>query len=45
MAAESIKGFTLFGHEASPEELAVLLGAGIYTAINYMGQKYLVFTK
>lgn len=45
MAAESLKGFTLFGHEASPEELAVLLGAGIYTAINYMGQKYLVFTK
>jgi putative flippase GtrA len=45
MAAETIKSFTLFGYESSPEELAVLMGAGIYTITNYMGQKYLVFTK
>lgn len=45
MAAEFIQTFTLLGHDVSPEELAVLLGAGIYTSTNYIGQKYLVFTK
>ncbi|WP_330218423.1 GtrA family protein [Sporosarcina globispora] len=45
LAAEFIQAFTLLGHDVSPEELAVLLGAGIYTLTNYIGQKYLVFTK
>ncbi|HWO75800.1 MAG TPA: GtrA family protein [Bacillus sp. (in: firmicutes)] len=29
----------------SKENLAVLLGMGLYTIINYFGQKYLVFVK
>ncbi|WP_264740119.1 GtrA family protein [Cytobacillus firmus] len=45
MAAEIIQTFTLLGHDVSPEGLAVLLGAGIYTLTNYIGQKYLVFNK
>ena len=45
MAAEFIQTFSLLGHDVSPEELAVLLGAGIYTLTNYIGQKYLVFNK
>lgn len=45
MAAGYLQTFTFFGHNVSPEEMAVLLGAGIYTSTNYIGQKYLVFTK
>ncbi|SNX68077.1 putative flippase GtrA [Bacillus oleivorans] len=29
----------------SEETIAVLLGTGLYTLINYMGQKYIVFPK
>jgi hypothetical protein len=45
MAAEFMQTVTILRHDVSPEELAVLLGAGIYTLTNYIGQKYLVFTK
>lgn len=45
MAVEFMQTVTILRHDVSPEELAVLLGAGIYTLTNYIGQKYLVFTK
>jgi hypothetical protein len=33
----------LFGHDYTRVDLAILIGAGIYTFTNYVGQKYFVF--
>lgn len=35
-------GEVLF-HYLSESNLAVLIGAGLYTVLNYVGQKYIVF--
>jgi putative flippase GtrA len=43
LAAESMQDFHLLGYELSRVELAVFMGAAIYTITNFFGQKYFVF--
>lgn len=43
LAAGIMQGFTFFKYALSREELAVVIGAAIYTLTNYFGQKYFVF--
>ncbi|MBT2690177.1 GtrA family protein [Bacillus sp. ISL-47] len=43
LAAEIVQDFNLLGYELSRVELAVFMGAAIYTLTNYVGQKYFVF--